>query len=85
MAIVSRFGPISPAFAAAHGASIDVGFLIGARNAEAREFAGAARRPRAAAQRSALPVEIPTVRALPPSRVGVAVVDDSRDPRCRVR
>jgi hypothetical protein len=82
---VSRFGAISPAFAAASGASVDVGLLLGARNAEARAFSGAAQRPRAASSRPALPVEIPTARALPPSRVGVAVVHEPIDQAARRR
>lgn len=75
-AVVSRFGEISPAFAAAFGASVDVGLMLGARNAEARAFSGAARHPRAASRGPALPAEISTVRALPPSRVRVALVTE---------
>jgi hypothetical protein len=73
---VSRFGEISPAFAAAFGASVDVGLSLGARNAEVRAFSGAARQPRAASRGPALPVEIPTVRAVPPSRVRTAIVTE---------
>jgi hypothetical protein len=71
---VSRFGEISPAFAAAFGASVDVGLMLGARNAEARAFSSSARYPRGIARGTVLPVEIPTVRALPSSRVRTAVV-----------
>jgi len=74
---VSRFGEISPAFAAAFGASIDVGLMLGARNAEARAFSGSARRPRGSVPGQGLPTEIATARALPPSRVRAALVTDS--------
>ncbi|HWU90091.1 MAG TPA: hypothetical protein VN253_22665 [Kofleriaceae bacterium] len=70
---MSRFGEISPEFASAFGASVDVGLMLGARNAEARAFSGSARHARSSACGPALPVEIPTVRALPPSRVRTAV------------
>ena len=73
-AIVSRFGEISPVFAATFGASVDVGLMLGSRNAEARAFAGSARRPHSSARGHALPTEIPTARALPPSRVRAALV-----------
>lgn len=73
-AIVSRFGEISPAFAATFGARVDVGFSLGARNAEARALASAARRPRGSSRGPALPVEIPTVRTLPAGRVHTEVV-----------
>lgn len=72
--VVSRFGEISPAFAATFGASIDMGFSLGARNAEARALASSTRRPRGSSRCPALPVEIPTVRALPASRVRTTVV-----------
>ena len=36
--IASRFGEITPAFAAAFGAGVDVGLLLGARDAHARAF-----------------------------------------------
>ena len=74
--IASRFGEISPAFAAAFGASVDVGLMLGARNAEARAFASSARRSRGSARGPALPTKIPTARALPPSRVHVALVTE---------
>lgn len=76
--VVSRFGEISPAFAAAFGASVDIGLMLGARNACARAFSGAARRPRGSAHGPALPAEIPTARALPPSRVQAALVTRPR-------
>ncbi len=75
-AIVSRFGEISPAFAAAFGASVDVGLSLGARNAQARAFSGAARYSHTASPGPALPVEIPTVRTVPPSRVRTAIVTE---------
>jgi hypothetical protein len=81
---MSRYGEISPAFAAAFGATISVGFAIGSRNAEAKALALASRypgRPRSAATRplsgnpgSPLPLEIPTRRTLSSSRVNVALV-----------
>jgi hypothetical protein len=73
---VSRFGEISPAFAAAFGVSVSVGLELGARNAEARAFSGAARDPRGGGRRSVLPAEITTAQALPPSRVRVALVTE---------
>src|SRR4051812_42829122 len=76
--VVSRFGEISPAFVAAFGASVDVGLMLGARTAGARAFPGAARRPRGSAHGPALPAEIPTARALPPSRVQAALVTKPR-------
>ncbi len=47
--IASRFGEITPEFAAAFGARVDVGLLLAARNARARELATAARRARGVA------------------------------------
>jgi hypothetical protein len=41
--IASRFGEITPAFAAPFGAGVDVGLLLGARNAQARAFATSTR------------------------------------------
>jgi hypothetical protein len=70
--VVSRFGEISPAFAAAFGASVDLGLFLGARNAEARAVAAGARRPRGSTRHRALPTGIPTVRTVPPSRVRAA-------------
>jgi hypothetical protein len=67
--IASRFGEITPAFAAAFGARVDVGLLLGARNAQARTFTICARSGRRAASGSVLPVEILATQALPPSRV----------------
>lgn len=74
--VVSRFGEISPGFAAAFGASVSIGLALGARNAEARAFSGSARRPRGSAHSPALPTEIPTARALPSSRVRAALVTE---------
>jgi hypothetical protein len=76
--VVSRFGEISPAFAATFGASVSVGLMLGARTAEARELADSARRPRVCARGPALPTEIATDRALPPSRVQAALVTRPR-------
>ena len=76
--VASRFGEISPAFAAAFGASVSVGLGLGARNAEARAFSGAARHARGSTRGPALPTEIATVRALPPSRVRAALVTRPR-------
>jgi hypothetical protein len=72
-AIVSCFGDISPAFAAAFGASVDVALPLGARNAEARAVASAARERRRSSRRGVLPVEIATTQALPASRVQVGL------------
>jgi hypothetical protein len=74
--IESRFGEITPAFAAAFGAGVDVGLLLGARNAQARAFATSARSGRRAASGPVLPVEIPTAQALPPSRVCTAIITE---------
>ena len=82
-AIVSRFGEISPAFAAAFGASVDVALPLGARNAQARALASSARRPRGSVRSPVLPVEIPTVRTVPPSRVRTAVVTEPSDEPAR--
>ena len=81
-AIVSRFGDISPAFAAAFGASVDVAFPLGARNAQARAVAAAARDARRTSRRGALPLDIAS-RDLPASRVqvGVTVVLPASDER----
>jgi hypothetical protein len=65
--IASRLGEITPAFAAAFGAGIDVVLLRGARNAQARAFATFARSGRRAAGGSVLPVEIPTTQACQPA------------------
>lgn len=78
-AIGSRFGDISPAFAAACGASVDVGLTLGARNAQARALSAAARSSRAASRGPALPVELPTERALPPSRARIVAVAEPSD------
>jgi hypothetical protein len=81
-AIVSRFGDISPAFAAAFGASVDVAFPLGARRAQARAVAAAARDARRGSHRGALPVDIASSRGLPTSRVQVGVtVVGRRDDR----
>lgn len=72
-AIVSCFGDISPAFAAAFGASVDAALPLAARNAEARAIASAARERRRTPRRDALPVEIATTCALPASRVQVGL------------
>jgi hypothetical protein len=69
----SRFGDISPGFAAAFGASVSIGLLPPARNAEARAFAGAARRERTGAASPALPLAIGG-HALPASRVRAGLV-----------
>ena len=81
-AIVSRFGDISPAFAAAFGASIDVALPLAARNAEARAVASAARNQRRTSRRGVLPVEIATTHAVPASRVqvGLALRSDKLRP-----
>lgn len=79
----SRFGDISPAFAAAFGAKIDLAFMPGARKAQARAMAADARRPAAGPTRAVLPSEIPTQRALPASRVRTAVVITSAGNRWR--
>jgi hypothetical protein len=71
-AIVSCFGDITPAFAAASGARIDVALPLGARNAEARAVAAAAREQRRTPRREVLPVEIDGTESLPASRVQVA-------------
>jgi hypothetical protein len=73
--VASRFGEISPAFAA-FGASVSAGLELGARNADARAFASAARRPRGGGRRPVLPAEISTAQALPPSRVCAALVTE---------
>lgn len=73
-AVVSRFGEISPAFAAAFGASIDMGLSLGARNAEARALSSSLRAPPRLSRGRTLPAEIPTVRTLPASRVCTTVV-----------
>ena len=75
---MSRFGEISPAFAATFGASVNVGLRFGARNAEARAFSGAARDPLGGGRRPVLPAEIATAQALPPSRVRTAVITAPR-------
>jgi hypothetical protein len=75
-AITSRFGEITPTFAAAFGANVDVGLLLGARNAQARALAASARSARISADRPTLPVEIATARALPPSRVCTAIITE---------
>ena len=72
-AIVSCFGDISPAFAAAFGASVDVALPLSARNAEARAVARAARDRRPVSPRGVLPVAIATAQALPASRVQVGL------------
>jgi len=76
---VSRFGAISPAFAARVGVSIDAGLALGARNAAAREFAAGQRRSRGALREPVLPREIATSQALPRSRVRAALVSGSGD------
>jgi hypothetical protein len=79
-AVVSRFGDISPAFAAAFGASVDIGLMLGARNAQMRALAAGARRPREGAhgRHPVLPTEIATARTLPPSRVRAGLVIDPK-------
>jgi hypothetical protein len=69
----SRFGDISPAFAA-FGASVDVAFPLRARNAHARAVSAAARAPRTRAPRAVLPLAIRSPGALPASRVQTAIV-----------
>lgn len=76
-AIVSCFGEISSAFAAASGARVDVALPLGARKAEARAMAAAARAPRRAPRRDVLPAEIDATGALPTSRVQVGVAGDT--------
>jgi hypothetical protein len=71
---VSCVGDISPAFAAAFGASVDIALLLRARNADARATAKAAREQRRTSRRGVLPVEIATTRALPASRVQVDII-----------
>ena len=78
-AVVSRFGEISPAFAARVGASIDAGLALGSRNAAAREFSTRQRRPRGSAHAAALPREIATPQALPRSRVSAALISGPSD------
>jgi len=46
--IASRFGEITPVFAAAFGTGVDVGLLLGARIAQARAFATSTRSGRCA-------------------------------------
>jgi len=70
---VSRFGDISPAFAAAYGARVDFALSFGSRKAAARELSAAARAERVPARVEPLPVEITAGRSLPPSRVSTAV------------
>lgn len=74
--VVSRFGEISPAFAAAFGASVSIGLPLGARNAEARAFYSSARRSRSFVLKPALPREISTTRAVPHSRVRATLVTE---------
>jgi hypothetical protein len=78
-AVVSRFGEISPAFAARIGASIDAGLALGSRNAAARELAASLRRPRGSSRAAALPREIATPQALPRSRVSAALISGPSD------
>jgi len=66
----SRFGEISPAL----GARIEMGFSLGARNAEARALSSSVRRSPGSSRGPALPVAIPTVRTLPASRVRTTIV-----------
>jgi hypothetical protein len=84
-AVASRFGEISPAFAARVGASIDAGLALGARNAAAREFSIGQHRPRGSRQNAALPGEIATPQALPRSRVRAALVSGPSGSPTRVR
>lgn len=70
--VVSRFGDISPAFADAYGASIDLALSSSARVAAARALS-AAHAERVSARIAPLPVEITTGRSLPPSRVSTTV------------
>jgi hypothetical protein len=71
--VVSRYGDISPAFADAYGASVDFGLSFGSRSAAARALSASARVAHGSARVASLPVEIPTVRSLPPSRINAAV------------
>lgn len=71
--VVSRFGDISPAFAEAYGASIDLALSSSARAAAARALSAAASAERGSARVARLPAEITAGRSLPPSRVSTAV------------
>jgi hypothetical protein len=71
--VVSRFGDISPAFADAYGASVDVALSFASRNAAARARSAAAHAERGRARVEPLPLEITAGRSLPPSRVSTAV------------
>lgn len=71
--VVSRFGDISPAFADAYGASVDVALSFASRNAATKAVSVAARAERGPARIAPLPVEITAGRSLPPSRVSTTV------------
>jgi hypothetical protein len=70
----SRFGDISPAFAATCGASVDVAFPLRARTARARAQSAAAHAPRIPGPRAVLPLAIASPPVLLASRVQTAIV-----------
>jgi hypothetical protein len=75
-AVVSCFGDISVACAAALGARVAIALPLGARTAEARAVRAAARDPRHASARDVLPTALASPRVLPTSRVQVSGAAD---------